>query len=189
MKTIKITLAILLISSASMAQNSNSLTYVCSADASIYQGDNVRNYGSELKLSVKNKKGSTVSRRSLLQFDLSSQETKTFTKAVLKFYVNNLEAAEGSSANSLIIDISSIENTWKESEVNWKTAPKPALKIASIQVENKKTWYEVDLTDYIKGLISSEKVFSLILTNIEGNGTLAELNSKEGKNKPSLILQ
>jgi hypothetical protein len=66
---------------------------------------------------------------------------------------------------------------------------KIVLKIASIQVENKKTWYEVDLTDYIKGLISSEKVFSLILTNSEGNGTLAELNSKEGKNKPSLVLQ
>jgi hypothetical protein len=189
MKKIKITLAILLISTALMAQNSNSLTYVSLADASIYQGDNVRNYGSELKLSVKNKKGSTVSRRSLLQFDLSGQETKTFNKAVLKFYVNNLEAAEGSSANSLIIDISTIENTWKESDVNWKTSPKPVLKIASIQVENKKTWYEADLTDYIKNFISNGKILSLILTNSEGNGTLAEISSKEGKNQPSLILQ
>ena len=85
MKRIKTTLLLCLFAYTAYAQN-NPINPL--ADASIYQGDNTKNYGLETKLLVKNKKGSTVSRRTLLQFNLG--DLKGVKKAILKIYCNNI---------------------------------------------------------------------------------------------------
>lgn len=189
MKTLKTTFFLIMISSAMMAQQVQPNMAACTGDASIYQGDNTRNYGEDIKLMVKNKKGSTVSRRSLLQFDLSKTPLKEIKKATLKLYVSAIEVPEGTSASSSVVDVSSLDNAWDEKEVTWKTAPKPLAKINSVEIANKKTWYEIDITDYVKGIFGSAKAFALALTNSDGNGFLIEFSSKEGKNKPVIILE
>lgn len=166
------------------------LTITTIADASTYQGDNTRNYGGENKLLIKNKKGSTISRKIFLKFDLQSTGLKKVKNATLKLYCNDLElSGDGLTTTGLLIDIYAIEDTWNENDITWKTAPKSTLKIKTFEVSNKKNWIEVNLTDYFKSNYPNLSKFSFMLSNSEGNGSLAEFSSKEGKNKPILTLE
>lgn len=182
-----ITTLIIVANSICYAQNS-SIPAV--ADATIYQGDNMRNYGEETKLLVKNKKGSTVSRKTLIKFELQNSGLKAVKKATLKLYCNNIEIAENSpNSTGLTVDIYVLDANWNEGDVNWKTAPKSTLKIQSFEANVKKNWIEIDLTEYLKINFSNLKTLNLLLANNEGNGNLLEFTSKEGKNKPALILE
>jgi len=184
MKRIKTTLVLCLFACATYAQN-NVISPL--ADASIYQGDNTKNYGLETKLLVKNKKGSTVSRRTLLQFNLA--DLKGVKKATLKIYCNNIELSGDTPATSLLLDISTTDNNWIENEVTWKTGPKPLVKITSTEVSIKKTWVEIDISNYLKEIFGKSKTITLILSSTDGSGNLAEFSSKEGKNPPTLIVE
>lgn len=188
MKTIKMICFLGFLSSSIFAQNQPA-DLAPIADATIYQGDNTRNYGAESKLLVKNKKGSTISRRSFLQFDLSTLANFQVKKATLKLYVNAIEFAEDVSSGMVKLDLSTLENSWEEASVDWKTGPKPGIKLVSAEIKDKKTWVEFDLTDYVKSLAPGTKTISIALTNSEGTGTLVEFSSREGKNKPVLSLQ
>jgi hypothetical protein len=184
MKRIKTTLLLCLFAYTAYAQN-NPINPL--ADASIYQGDNTKNYGLETKLLVKNKKGSTVSRRTLLQFNLG--DLKGVKKAILKIYCNNIELSGDTPATSLLLDISITDNNWIENEVSWKSAPKPLTKITSTEVSVKKAWVEIDISDYLKEIFGKSKTITLILSSTDGSGNLAEFSSKEGKNPPTLIVE
>lgn len=183
---LKVTTLLFCISSSCFAQN---LLITATADASIYQGDNTRNYGEESKLLIKNKKGSTVSRKTFIKFDLQNSGLKSVKKATLKLYCNNIEIAENSlNSTGLTVDIFAIDANWDEGNITWKTAPKSTLKIHSFEVNIKKNWIEIDLTEYLKSNFANLSALNLLLANNEGNGNLVEFTSKEGKNKPVLVL-
>lgn len=189
MKFYVLTLTIL-ISIASSFCNAQNSSLTASADATVYQGDNMRNYGEESKLIVKNKKGSTVSRRFYIKFDLQNSGLKSIKKATLKLYCNNIEIAENSTnTTGLLVDIYAIDANWDESDINWKSGPKSTLKIKSFDANIKKNWIEIDLTEYLKNNFSSLSSLNLLLSNSEGTGNLVEFTSKEGKNKPVLVLE
>jgi len=183
----KIIILTVFIGSNCIAQD---LTINTIADASTYQGDNIRNYGGETKLLIKNKKGSTVSRKVFIKFDLQNSGLKKIKKATLKLYCNDLEpSGDNPTKTGLLIDIYAIDDNWNENDITWKTAPKSTLKIQSFEASTKKNWIEVDLTDYFKSNYPNLGKFSFMLSNNEGNGNLVEFTSKEGKNKPVLILE
>lgn len=179
-----------LISIASSFCNAQNPPIIPNADATVYQGDNMRNYGEDTKLIIKNKKGSTVSRKTFIKFDLQNSGLKSVKKATLKLYCNNIEIAENSAnTTGLLVDIYVIDENWNEGEINWKTAPKSTLKIKSFDADIKKNWIEIDLTEYLKSNFSSLSSLNLLLSNSEGTGNLVEFTSKEGKNKPVLALE
>ena len=122
-------------------------------------------------------------RKTLIKIDLSNEnlQGKTIGKSVLRLYANKTEDCN--------IIASGIDDNWTESGVTWATAPVTGNDISTAEISAKNTYYEWDITNYIKSQVNQDGIVSLILEERTGAGADVYFNSKEAAgNHPELVI-
>lgn len=146
-----------------------------------YQNDN---YGATSPLEVKN--GDVdYSRRALLKFDLASLAGEV-VRARLRVYASSLE-------NNATIPVTAsrvASDTWIESgvgEVTWANQPSKGAAIAERSIATT-GWVEYDVKDYVAEQLAGDRIVSFMLTDETTTNKNAKFHSKEGTNKPELVI-
>jgi len=142
------------------------------------------NFGSDPGLMVKD---STLSynREALIKFDLSS--ISTVGNARLRLFGN---VADGSRVDLEIHD--SHDVLWDENQVTWNTKPADAAFIGIATISGPiAQWYEVDITDRIRGLKSdgSNAATIIVRSRTFSSGPPVVFNSDDAAtNQPQLVV-
>ena len=170
----------------SMAQPSQ--TFIPVADASVYVGGITNNYGTA-DLLVKNRPSGGITRYAYLKFDLSSFDLNYAGKATLRLYCRVKQA----DATLAIIDAFAVDNnSWQENTLNWSNKPAFGKKISSTQINAQGTWYEWDITNYVRSLdlSSANTVISIVLSDQLASDNTITFNAKENSNnRPELVIK
>lgn len=152
---------------------SSTLTVVAAEDASINPASPTTNYGSLTTLLMDNR----PVKQFLIKFSVMGIGTREVTSARLRLYCVN-----GSDSGGDFYEVT--DNSWSEATVTWDTAPRanfPA--IASLGPAIKKTWVEVNVTEFITG----DGIYSMLVSTLSNNG--ADYSSKEIVGyEPQLVL-
>ncbi|MEP6673673.1 MAG: DNRLRE domain-containing protein [Ferruginibacter sp.] len=176
---LKLLSTLLLLGSLCQAQ-----TLTPTEDAMVYKGNTGNNYGADLKLQVKKTEGSGVTRNAYLKFDITSITTAQVGKATLRLYCNN----KAFDSIQSVMAVYAAANSWTEAGINWNNAPPVTSNITSTVVVSKFSYYEWDVTDYIKQSIPLGNLVSLAVADVNFSNNLVEFSSKEAVNKPQLVI-
>jgi chitodextrinase len=142
------------------------------ADASIYAATPTTNAGTRTTIQTDNDPITHF----LLKFTVSGVGTSKVTGAKLRLY--NTDSATFGGSFARVAD-----TTWGENTVNWSNAPAAdTTPLATLGSVSSSTWYEVDITS----LITGDGTYSLRVSSTSSNG--ADYSSREGTNKPQLVL-
>lgn len=146
-------------------------------DAYVQSGVNGdTNYGSDLKLWVKDASDANMKRKSFMKFDLTNVDPD-FEKVTLK--LNWYPAQYGD--RDIPVFISGVEDSsWTESGITWNTMPETTGEIASKNIYGWSGLVSFDVTEYIKSSISGEMV-TICLENGKDNDTKVEFLSRENE--------
>ena len=153
-------------------------------DAMVYRGNTTNNYGADLKLQVKKTEGSGVTRNAYLKFDVTGITTAQVGKATLRLYCNN----KAFDSIQSVMAVYASSNAWTESGITWANAPAVTNNLSTTVVVAKGTYYEWDVTDYIKQSIPLGNLVSLSVADVNFSNNLVEFSSKEAVNKPQLVI-
>ncbi|WP_221392879.1 ELWxxDGT repeat protein [Dyadobacter sp. NIV53] len=142
------------------------------------------NFGTEPELGIKASSLPSYQRKTYLKFPLSS--VNDFTSAKLRIYGHNLE-----NNINVILAATGVENdSWTETGINWLNAPSgngPVLD--SVTVNSQLSYYELDVTDFVKTQLDGDKTASFLLTNPTSQNIRLFFNSRENAaNPPQLVL-
>ncbi|MGO4375372.1 DNRLRE domain-containing protein, partial [Paenibacillus sp. MCAF20] len=161
----------------------NSTTLTPAADAFIYDGSSVTNYGSASYLLVKDD-AAGYKRRSYLKFNLSG--ISTVSSAKLRLYGNNT-----TDANTVYVKTyGTTTNSWTETGINWNNAPAITTSyLSSIPINSTPAYYEFDVTSFVQAQLANGTVSLVVLCNVL-DGKYIQFNSKEATvNRPQLVIQ
>jgi hypothetical protein len=153
-------------------------------DAMVYRGNVTNNYGSDLKLQVKKTEGSAITRNAYLKFDLTGITVGQVGKATLRLYCNN----KAFDSVQSVMAVYATSNAWTESTINWNNAPLLNTTLATTVIVSKFSYYEWDVTEYIKQSIPLGNLTSLAVADVNSSNNLVEFSSKEATNKPQLVI-
>ncbi|PQV49013.1 putative secreted protein (Por secretion system target) [Jejuia pallidilutea] len=160
------------------------LIFNTTEDAYVRGGDHAGlNFGGDTNLIVKQGSNSSFFRKSLLKFNLSSEDlvNDNIGRAVLKLYVNQ--------ANPCTITASEITDSWSESTVTWNSAPSSGSDIGAIDISNTTGFYELDVTAYVKNQFDDDKIISISIEDFGASNVNVLINSKEATNNiPELVI-
>jgi arylsulfatase A-like enzyme len=141
------------------------------------------NYGSATDLRVKTGSVENYFRKTLLKMDLSNIDLhdKNIGTSVLRLYANKAEECT--------IIASEIDDNWTESTVTWANAPESGNEIATSEIGNNNTYYEWDITSYLRSQLHDDGLVSVCLEEHSGANADVIFNSKEaGNNHPELLM-
>ena len=141
------------------------------------------NFGSNKILEIKGTADKDFVRYIYMKFDLSKLSDAGAAEAKLRLF-NNLMEKEGSKITIDAYEVS--DNAWEEGKITAKNAPSAGEKVGSAQVSKQKDWFEIDISDYVRKKIASDKMVNIVLKGVEKENLKAEFESKEGTNKPIL---
>jgi len=164
-------------------------TFTPIADAEVYEGSKLANYGIGTTFRVKKIPGSANTRITYLKFDLSSFNLTQTGKAVLRVY---LSKQENLKIPVIVEALCTNGNSWAETTLNWSNKPQLLNSIATTLVNSAGNYYEWDISDYIKTLnptSTNNTSFSEALQDVAAAETMLTFNSKESAtNKPELVI-
>jgi hypothetical protein len=149
----------------------SSTTFAPSADSYTSAAKPSRNYGKASSLVTEG----SPSRTSYLRFEISGLQGAV-THATLKLF-----ARSNSSAGLTLHPVS--DNGWGESAITYANAPTIGVKVAESGPMSSGTYVSVDATPLVKG----NGGVSMAVNTI--SATLKTLDSREGTNKPSLVVE
>jgi cysteine-rich repeat protein len=149
------------------------------ADARILESAPDTNYGTELVVDAQGVAG--TERRAVLKFDLTTLNVSSVATATLRLYQSVCPGAA-------TIDVAAVaDDTWTETGVTWNSQPAAGDLLGSVAVGTCATWYAVDVTAFVDAQVrAGDPVISLSLTT--AGAVLAQFDSREGTNKPQLVL-
>lgn len=139
------------------------------------------NYGSLPNLTIK-AGGTGYSRKAFLKFDVSS--ISTVTSAKLRVYGSNIESSAGVTIKSYYANT----DAWSEGTITWNNCPAATPIGALGGVTNKQKYYEWDVTAYVQAQVAGDNIVSLVLHENAGTNLTTDWHSREGSNKPQLII-
>ncbi|HEY0669736.1 MAG TPA: DNRLRE domain-containing protein [Sphingobacteriaceae bacterium] len=151
-------------------------------DAHVRDGDYYEdNYGSEPVLTIKS--GAVdFSRKAFFKFDLSSIPN-TVTSAKLRVYGRNIESTANVDIKSYYADT----DNWTEDFITWDNCP-IAYSIGATPVNNTLKYYEWNVTSRVQSEVAGDNIVSLVLHQTAGGNLTTTWDSKEGVNKPELVI-
>lgn len=175
---------VLCFSYASVSAQS-SITLLPVADAFVRNGSYAAiNYGSDTSLIVKGSTSSGYTRSSYLKFSVDS--VINITSAKLRIYGRNAD-------NTASIDVSAFgvdNDSWIENGITSNNAPAASTAaLTSAGVTDQATYYDFDVTNYVKAQQAGDKVVSLMIKDVANQNKNLPFNSKENKaNPPQLVI-
>lgn len=149
----------------------STLTFIPTDDATIRGSKPNNNYGSASKLEVDN----NPLENTLIKFTVSGVAERQVISAKLRLY-NVGSSNKGGDFYRVL------NNNWSEKIVTWNNAPLADTLVSSLGNVAPNTWYEVDLSSYIRG----DGVYSLRIVSTSSDG--ADYSSEESANDPKLVL-
>ncbi|MGQ1945754.1 CBM96 family carbohydrate-binding protein [Geofilum sp. OHC36d9] len=171
-------------SAKTFSTNFVSFSYNVLEDAFVRGGESANsNFGTESDLIVKTGNKENFFRKTLLKFDLSNENitVDNLRSAVIRLYANKAE--------DCTITASEVDDNWTETSVTWSSAPVSVNYISTAQISAKGTYYEWNITPYLKNQISEDGIVSVCLEELEGVGADVFFNSKEAAgNRPELVI-
>ncbi|WNR43028.1 CBM96 family carbohydrate-binding protein [Paenibacillus roseipurpureus] len=154
-----------------------------SNDASIRGGSNGNgNYGSDLKLEVKNDPNADYDREIFLKFPVGELNKSLITNAKLRLYGKNV-----TSSSDVTLSVFGAYSNWGEGTITWNNQPyvNPAV-FGSFTVNGTERYYEFDVTNYVKSQGTSA---SVAIRKPVTDANRVEFQSKESASlRPQLII-
>lgn len=183
-KVIKVSAIIifLLFGGEGFAQKSKELIAI--ADGYVYIMEKDKNYGSKDKMLVK--RGGRI-HNAFVKFDISGRGGANINKAILKVYCVDIEDVRKQTE----VEVFHVGNDWIENKLTYTNAPKPTKRLATVLVDKKGQYYEWDVTDHLKQLLSTgEHEVSFRLSDQKRSDNGVYFNTKEASdNKPLLAIE
>ncbi|MGO4495235.1 DNRLRE domain-containing protein [Paenibacillus sp. 2RAB27] len=154
-----------------------------SEDTYVRNGGNANtNFGSSTTLGVKSFDADiNINRQAFMKYDLSSFAGE-IGSAKLKIYAIDTE-------NSTIgVQVFGMEDdAWKGNTVTWNTKPIPEHYITNINVGKTASWYEIDVTAFVKRQKALDQTASFAFLEQAAQGHAVNINSVENtENRPYL---
>lgn len=151
------------------------LTTTILADAQVNNSSPTKNEGALATLRTRlGDASNNITYNSYLKFDVTGL-TGTVVSAKLRVYA--------SDANSAGLNVYASSSNWTESVINWSNAPAVGALLGTSGPIVAKTWVEIPLSP---GAFTANQPYTVVVT---GKNSQSEyLGSKEGPNKPQLIL-
>lgn len=155
------------------------------ADASVYEGNQVANYGNSVIL-VKDKPNPGIARVAYLKFDVLSTPLNKVGKAVLRLYCFD----KGVVNSNVSVSAYSTASDWVENTINYGNAPALGNLAAISVVGEKDSYYEWDITTAVKQAMASGSIFSIALKDDTKADNNMQFYPKESANpnKPQLVI-
>jgi hypothetical protein len=149
-------------------------------DARVNSANPSTNYGSSSTLRLRKSGSKIIS--SYLKFNVSGLSGPVLS-AKLRLYVTDSSQSEG-SVHLVSNNYEGTTTPWVEDGLNWTNAPAIAgTALSSAEAASVESWVEFDVTSAIIG----EAIYSFGLKTTSSD--LAYYNSKEGSNKPELVVR
>jgi unsaturated rhamnogalacturonyl hydrolase len=156
------------------------------ADAHVRDGSSAgTNFGGGTALEVKFSTVAGNNRNAFLRFSLSGVGS-TVTSAKVRLFGNSVTTPKALAIYS-VADV-----VWGETSINWNNQPLPGAKQGnSVTVPITAGWNEFDVTGYLQ----AQKNIGAVAVSFElkqdgaNNDAPTSLSSKEGSNKPELVVQ
>ena len=154
------------------------------ADAHVRDGSSAgTNFGTAPALEQKNSTVAGNNRRTFLRFSLTS--ITSVSNAKLRLFGNSVTTAK-------LVGVYAISDTgWGETTITWNNAPQIGAKQGSSQtVGLTAAWTEWDLTGYVQAQKAggASAVTFEVKQDMANNETPSTFNSREGTNKPVLLI-
>ncbi|MFI8519988.1 DNRLRE domain-containing protein [Streptomyces sp. NPDC085481] len=152
-------------------------TFTATADTYVDSQNPATNYGASQQLGVDH----SPVKETLLKFDVAGI-TQPVTGAKLRIHVDDVAGAESSSGGTFR---AMSQTTWTETSVTYNSRPSiDGATLGSLGSVARNTWYEVDVTSYVKG----NGTFSIGITSASSNG--ADYDAREtGSTAPQLVIE
>ncbi|MFJ5546884.1 DNRLRE domain-containing protein [Streptomyces sp. NPDC093225] len=152
-------------------------TFTATADTYVDGQNPATNYGASQQLGVDN----SPVKQMLLKFDVSGV-TQPVTRATLRVHVDDVAGAESSNGGTFRAMSAA---AWSETSVTYANRPPvDGAVLGSLGTVSRNTWYEVDVTSYVKG----NGTFGIGVTSTSTNG--ADYDSREtGATAPQLVIE
>jgi len=171
-------------SATTFSDNMLTSTYAITEDTYVRGGDSENiNYSTETDLIVKTGSINNFFRKTLIKIDLNSEnlQSNAIGRAVLRLYANR--------TGDCTIIASEIDDNWSESTVTWASAPVKGNDISSSEITTNDTYYEWDITNYLKSQLKQDGIISVCLDDHFGANVNVYFNSKEAADHhPELVL-
>ncbi len=156
------------------------------ADAYVRDGSFAgNNYGNDTSLLVKLDNTTTAGykRRAYLKFPVN---TANIITAKLRLYGYNTE----NNTNTYLTVKGLTNDTWTEAGITWNNAPAPpANSLYTNSINANKTYYEFDVTSFVKEEAATNGLVSFVVMDTAGQNRILSFNSKEfGANPPQLVI-
>ena len=155
------------------------------ADAFIRDGSFAEtNFGRDTALVVKGASVSNYVRLSYLKFSLNN--VSNIGSAKLHIYGRNIDNAAAINISSYGVD----NDAWTESDITFNNAPAASTSaLSSVSINNEAKFYELDVTNYVKTQILSDKIVSFLIKDSANQNSNIVFNSRDNiKNLPKLII-
>jgi hypothetical protein len=155
------------------------------ADAHVREGQAGTNFGGETSMEVKNSTAAGNNRNAFARFSLTGVGSNVISAKVRLF---------GSSETSAkVVSVFAVADiTWSEGNIDWDNQPAIGAKQGSgVNIALTARYVEFDVTAYVraqKGAGATAVSFALRQDN-GNNETPTSFDSKEGTNKPELVVQ
>ncbi|RAU91326.1 DNRLRE domain-containing protein [Paenibacillus sp. YN15] len=163
-----------------------SAVFIPSDDAFVRDGSYAAaNYGNETLLYVKND-AAGYKRKAYVKFDFGSTQVKEIESAKLRLYV---ETANGDAMRS--VSVYATAANWSESTLTWNNAPGKLTFLGKMDIPSSeaKSWFTVDITDYMQThKVDGQVSFLLVNEEAVSSGSNVNFASSESGNKPQLVI-
>jgi len=165
---------------------SSTLTVLPQADAHVRDGTNAgANFGGAAAMDVKFSTVAGNHRTAFIRFSLSGVGG-TVSSAKVRLFGNSVTSAK-------LVGVYAVADvTWGETTITWNTQPLIGAKQgSSVSVPLTARWNEVDVTSYIQAQknAGATAVTFAVKQDSANNETPTTFNSREGANKPELVIQ
>lgn len=130
-------------------------------------------------------KNSAPERRAYLKFDVSGIDLSALSSAKIKMYANATSLTDGKNIAVYPVDASA----WNETTLTWANQPTAgATAVATASVGGSGSWYEWDVSDYLKTFDGTNPSFMLKMTTSSNNDNKVFDDSTK-ENAPKLVIE
>jgi len=152
------------------------------ADAYVYGGDVVSNFGTVTDLLVKNSGNVAYFRKIYLKYNLTGLSNPGNAK--VRLYANSVSGA-------FPVSIYKVGDNWTETGITYNNALANGTLIGSVNVSASGLYYEWDVSTYVQNQIAkNDFIVSFILDDAGVANQLIKFNSRESSaNKPQLVIE
>lgn len=160
------------------------VTLVPTADAYVQNGNNAaKNYGTSTQLRAQTNATAASNYDSYLKFDTTTASGQ-ITSAKLRLYASLSKTDSVSSSAYSVADTS-----WGETTLTWNNKPVVGAALGSISVTTTAyAWKEIDITAYLQSERNANRTLISVAYRAPVSSLLTTLQSREGANKPQLVI-